>query len=81
MTIATRLPRTQQLRPQLEAPPRRELIEAAPPPLAISAPVQDRNDGDFPPHMLRWSLIGVVVYLLAIAGGMIYGALLTAAAR
>jgi len=80
MTIATR-PTTTKSLPQLEAPPKRELIEAAPASLAISAPSQERNDGDFPPHMLRWSVIGVIVYLAAIAGGMIYGALLTAAAR
>jgi hypothetical protein len=40
----------------------------------------ERTDGNFPPHMLRWAIIGVVAYFAIIAAAMIYAAVLSPAA-
>jgi hypothetical protein len=41
----------------------------------------ERNDGEMPAHMLRWAVVGVIVYIAMIAAGMAYAQFLTMAAR
>jgi hypothetical protein len=66
--------------PQLEALPELQLLDSAPGPLEQASGPAERSDAEFPPHMLRWTVVGAIAYVAIIAAAMIYAALLSPAA-
>jgi hypothetical protein len=64
----------------LELPPA-EAASILPPPANLTATLEggtvERNDANFPPHMMMWAIIGVVLYFAIIAAAMIYAAVIS----
>jgi hypothetical protein len=66
--------------PELEAPADHQLLEVSDVPLEVAPGPIERGDAEFPPNMLRWTVMGAMAYVAIIAAAMIYAALLSPAA-
>jgi hypothetical protein len=79
IAVRERPTRTKEL--QLPAPPEPVLLEAAPSTTLIGPPrgtpsEEETQDGEYPPHMLLWSVVGVIAYFAVIAAAMIYAGII-----